>query len=45
MSRALEGKLAHLKRRQELGLLTEAERAEQKRAALSAFMGASPALR
>ena len=42
MSTDLKSKLAQLKELHELGLLTEAELAEQKRAALSAFMGTTP---
>ena len=42
MSSELEAKLAQLKRLHELGLLTEAELAEQKRSAVAVFMGSTP---
>ena len=43
MSNDLKAKLGQLKELHELGLLTDAELAEQKRAALGAFMGSNPA--
>jgi hypothetical protein len=42
MSNDVEAKLAQLKRLHDLGLLTDAELAEQKRAVLAALMGTTP---